>query len=115
MFMSTYVSASARFVRSTCLALATALLVGFVSVQAFMAQYGTPASVVVLDASGTDRVLGAAIASQERAGLRCSEKPTLTDVVLFQPARGEKVSVVSFADAIARSAAHEGWIRRYCV
>ncbi|MET1061948.1 MAG: hypothetical protein ABWX71_03555 [Aeromicrobium sp.] len=115
MSMSIYLSAAARFVRSVCLALAIALLVGFVAVQSFMAQYGTPVRTVVLEASGTDRVLAAAIAAQDRAGLRCSEKPALTDVVLFQHDRGETVSVVTFAEAVTRSAAHEGWIRRYCV
>ena len=116
MTFTSQVTTAARIVRTAALAMALSLLVGFVAVQAFVSRYGDPAATtVVLDASSGDTVLSAAIAVQESDGLRCSQKPSLTDVVLFQREVGAEVTVLTFDQAIEASAARTGWIRRYCV
>ena len=114
MISMSHVVAGARLVRLSVAALAISLVVGFVAVSSFASQYGSRAT-VALDATSSDTVLDAAIENQRRGGLTCSEKPTLTDVVLFQRSGVAAVTVLTFDQAIEASSAREGWIRRYCV
>lgn len=114
MGMSHQAGAVARLVRVASLALALSMLCGFVGVHAFMAQYGASTRPIVVDTS-TDPALRTAVARQAAAGRQCSERPVLTDVVLFQHARGGKVAVLTFAQAVEHAAARDGWIRSYCV
>jgi len=108
------VIAAARMVRIAAAVCAVGLLVGYVAVASFSSRYGgsTP---MILDSKSSETALSTAISAQETAGLTCSEKPTLTDVVLFQRDGQERIAVLTFDQAIKASSAQEGWIRRYCV
>lgn len=116
MTLTSRVVAVARMVRAVTLGLALSMMLGFVAVQAFSSQYGDQGvTTVLIDSRSDDTMLTAAIARQESAGLRCSESPTLTDVILFQREQGAEVTVMTFDEAITASASRLGWIRRYCV
>ncbi len=112
--MSRFVAA-ARLVRITALLSAGFLLVGFVALQSFASQYGTPTRSLVLQTADANPALSAAIASQESTGRICREKPALTDTILFQRLGESTVRVLNFDEAIAASSARQGWIRSYCV
>lgn len=104
---------AARMVRIAAAVCAVGLLLGYVAVSSFASRYGsTP---MTLDSKSSETALSAAVSTQESAGLTCSEKPALTDVVLFQRDGEDKVTVLTFDEAIKASSAREGWIRRYCV
>lgn len=109
-----YVVAAAHLVRVLAATFVATLLVGFVALRSFAGLYGEPREFTVVDAS-SDTNLRIAVAVQESAGLTCRERPTLTDVVLFEPPGDAAVEVLSFDDAIRASRAGEGWIRRYCL
>ena len=111
MISTSLVFVAARAVRRVALLCAVGLLLGYVAISSFSSRYGT-ASSIVLDSKSAETALSTAVSAQESAGLSCSDKPTLTDVVLFQ--RDGEVSVLPFAQAIKATSAHEGWIRRYC-
>lgn len=115
MIGTSYVVATARVVRIASLTFAVALMIGFVALQSFASQYGMPHESLVMQPAGANPALTAAISSQESAGRVCRETPTLTDTILFQRLGESKVRVLSFDEAIAASAAREGWIRSYCV
>lgn len=108
------VIAAARMVRIAAAVCAVGLLVGYVAVSSFSSRYGgsTPMN---LDSKSSETALSTAISAQETAGLTCSEKPALTDVVLFQRDGQDRIAVLTFDQAIKASSAQEGWIRRYCV
>lgn len=111
---------AARFVRITSRTFALSLLVAFVSVQAFASQYGSPGGALVDDTASApthlaQTELASAISRQEATGLTCSERPTLTDTILFQRVGSSSVRVLTFDQAVAASTSREGWIRRYCV
>jgi len=112
---TSHVVAAARFVRITSMTFAVALLVGFVSLQSFASNYGSHEQPMVMQTADANPALIAAIASQKSAGRVCHEKPVLTDTILFQRLGESSVRVLSFDEAIAATAAHEGWIRSYCV
>ena len=112
---TSYVAAAARVVRVTSLTFAMAMLVGFVALQSFASQYGTPHQSLVMQTANANPALTAAISTQESAGRICREKPALTDTILFQRLGESQVRVLSFDEAIAASSAREGWIRSYCV
>ncbi|AXT85553.1 hypothetical protein C6I20_10360 [Aeromicrobium sp. A1-2] len=114
MISRSHVVAGARVVRLSTTAFAVSTIVGFIAVSTFSSQYGSRAT-VVLDATSSDTALAAAVLHQQRSGLHCSEKPTLTDVVLFQRDGAAAVTVLTFDQAIKASSASEGWIRRYCI
>ncbi|MGA8987935.1 hypothetical protein [Aeromicrobium sp.] len=114
MISRSHVVAGARVVRLSAAALLVSMVVGFVAVSSFASQYGSRTA-VVLDAAGNDTALTAAVLQQRRAGLACTEKPALTDIVLFQRDGVAAVTVLTFDQAIEASSAREGWIRRYCV
>lgn len=113
MISTSHVVVAARMVRIAAAVCAVGLLVGYFAVAAFAGRYGT-STPMVLDSKSSDTALTAAIATQESAGLTCSEKPTLTNVILFQREGEAKVRVLTFDEAIKASSAREGWIRRYC-
>lgn len=113
--MTSHLTAAARFVRITTATFVMVMLVGFVAVQSFANNYGRPGAVRPVDAGISHSALAAAISAQESSGMTCSEKPSLTDIVLFQRLEKTDVMVLRFDQAIAASTAHEGWIRRYCV
>ena len=104
---------AARMVRIAAAVCAVGLLVGYFAVSSFSSRYGSTTP-MILDSKSNETALSTAIAAQESAGLRCSEKPTLTDVVLFQRNGEDEVTVLTFEQAIKASSAREGWIRRYC-
>lgn len=105
--------AGARMVRIAAAVSAVGLLVGYFAISAFAGNYGA-STPLVLDNKSSETALSTAISAQESAGLTCSEKPTLTDVILFQRDGEDEVTVLTFDQAIKASSAREGWIRRYC-
>lgn len=105
---------AARMVRIAAAVCAVGLVVGYLAVSSFASRYGSTTQ-MILDSKSSETALTSAIATQESAGLRCTEKPALTDVVLFQRDGEDKVTVLTFDQAIKASSAREGWIRRYCV
>jgi hypothetical protein len=105
---------AARMVRVAATVCAVGLVVGYLAISSFASRYGS-STPMILDSKSSETALSIAIAAQESAGLRCTEKPSLTDVVLFQRDGVEKVAVLTFDQAIKASSAREGWIRRYCV
>lgn len=115
MTISSYAQGGARVVRRATLVAALVLLVGSVAMQAFGSRYGEPASDVVVDVRATGGQLPVVVAEQEAKGLRCSAKPSLTDVVLFEDTATQQVTVMTFDRALRASAARSGWIRRYCI
>ena len=104
---------AARMVRIAAAVCAVGLLIGYFAVASFASRYGSTTP-MILDSKSSETALSTAIAAQESAGLRCSEKPTLTDVVLFQAEGADEVTILTFEQAIKASSAREGWIRRYC-
>ena len=112
MISTSLVFVAARTVRRAAIVCAVGLLVGYVALSSFSSRYGTSTS-LTLDSKSAQTALSVAVSAQESAGLTCSPKPTLTDVVLFQRGRDE-VSVLTFDEAIKASSASEGSIRRYC-
>ncbi|MEV7397024.1 hypothetical protein [Aeromicrobium sp. NPDC092404] len=112
MTSTSYVFLAARMVRLAVLVGVAGLLVGYVAVSSFSSRYG--ATPMVLDSKSSETALSAAIATQESAGLACSKKPALTDVVLFQRDGKDTIDVLTFDEAIKASSAREGWIRTYC-
>lgn len=115
MTITPYAVGAARAVRLASLVAAIALLVAFVAIRTFAAQYGEPASAVVLDSSVQNAQLAGAVALQEAHGLRCSQKPAMTDVVLVENALDQAISVMTFADAVTALAERSGSIRQFCV
>lgn len=113
MISTSHVVATARAVRITAMLVAVGLLVGFVAISSFWSHYGS-ATTTVVETRSNDTALATAVLEQEDAGLVCSEKPVLTDVVLFQPDGVDEVMVLTFDQAIKASSAREGWIRSYC-
>ena len=113
MISSSLVVVAARVVRVAAAVCAVGLFVGYVAVSSFASRYGT-STPMILDSKSNETALSSAIAAQESAGLTCSAKPTLTDVILFQPEGAAKVMVLTFDQAIKASSAREGWIRSYC-
>ena len=61
-----------------------------------------------------DELLSRAVAVQQRAGLTCSAKASLTDVVLFQYSSDQHVVTLKFDEALAASGKKLGWVQRYC-
>lgn len=104
---------AARMVRIAATVCAVGLLIGYIAVASFASRYGT-STPMVLDSKSSETALSNAVSMQESAGLSCSEKPTLTDVILFQREGEDEVAVLTFDQAIKASSAQEGWIRRYC-
>ena len=113
MIGTSHVIVAARMVRLAAAVCAVGLLVGYIAVASFASRYGT-STPMILDSKSSETALSTAIAAQESEGLSCSEKPTLTDVILFQRDGAAKVTVLTFDQAIKASSAREGWIRRYC-
>ena len=105
---------AARMVRIAAAVCAVGLLLGYFAVASFASRYGSTTP-MILDSKSSETALSAAISTQESAGLTCSQKPALTDVVLFQRDGEDKITVLTFDQAIKASSAREGWIRRYCV
>ncbi|WP_332666997.1 hypothetical protein [Aeromicrobium sp.] len=105
---------AARMVRIAAIVCAAGLLVGYIAVSSFSSRYGA-STPMILDSTSNETALSAAILKQESAGLTCTEKPALTDVVLFQREGKDEVDVLTFDEALEASGAREGWIRRYCV
>jgi hypothetical protein len=103
----------ARFVRLGVAVCVAALALGYVAVACFAHSSGAETP-VALDSISNDPALSAAVRTQEARGLVCSEKPELTDVILFQRAGADDVAVLTFDEAITAAGAREGWIRRYC-
>jgi hypothetical protein len=114
MITMSYLVASARLVRLAAAVAVVGLVVGFVAVSSFAGRYGS-STPMIMDATSSDTALTAAVRQQEAAGLACSAKPALTDVVLFQREGAEEVTILTFDQAIEASSARAGWIRRYCV
>lgn len=114
MMSMSLVIAAARTVRVIAVACAVGLVVGYIAISSFSNRYGA-STPMVLDSKSNETALSTAIAAQKSAGLTCSEKPTLTDVILFQRDGESAISVMTFDEAIKASSAQEGWIRRYCV
>ncbi len=114
MIKASQIVAAARVVRVTAVVFVLGLLVGLAAISSFAGQYGRPVP-MVLDARSSDSALAAAISRQESAGLTCSARPALVDVVLFQRNGESGVSIMTFDAAVAASGAGAGWIRRYCV
>jgi len=115
MTIRSYAVTGARAVRVGALVVAVALLVALIALQTFASRYGGSTDAATFQPGASDVRLSAAIAEQESAGRRCSGRPALTDVVLFQRSATGTVSVLSFDRAIAASMAGTGWIRRFCV
>ncbi len=107
------VIAAARTVRIAAMIGVAGLLVGYIAVASFASRYGA-STPMALDSKSDQTALSTAVAVQESAGLTCSEKPTLTDVVLFQRDGEARVTILTFDQALKASGAREGWIRRYC-
>lgn len=107
------VAVTARLVRAASATVVLALILGVMAISSFSARYGSGAASGVA-AAGSDRTLTAAVAEQESAGLVCSTHPAATSVVLFQPARTSRVSVLRFDTAVKAVSARQGTIRRYC-
>ena len=63
---------------------------------------------------GDARVLDAVL-KLEGAGLTCSAKSALTDVVVFQFRVDKSVEVVSFDRAIALGKSSQGWVQAFCL
>ncbi len=61
-----------------------------------------------------DQLLARAILDQQRAGRTCSAQPSLTDIVLFQYSADQRVSALTFDDALEASGQKLGWVQRYC-
>ncbi len=104
---------AARTVRVAAMIGVAGLLVGYIAVASFASRYGA-STPMALDSKSDQTALSTAVAKQESAGLTCSEKPTLTDVVLFQRDGEARVTILTFDQALEASSAREGWIRRYC-
>jgi hypothetical protein len=114
MTSTSYVFLVARMVRVAAAVCTVGLLVGYLAVASFSSRYGT-STPMILDSKSSETALSSAVAVQESAGLTCSEKPELTDVVLFQRDGEDAITILTFDQAIRASSAQEGWIRRYCV
>lgn len=114
MISTTPVIVAARMVRVAATVCAVGLLVGYIAISSFSSRYSA-STPMILDSKSSETALSTAIAAQETAGLTCSEKPALTDVVLFQRDGENRIAVLTFDQAIKASSAQEGWIRRYCV
>jgi hypothetical protein len=114
MIGTSHVIFAARLVRLAAAVCTAGLLVGYVAVASFASHYGVSAP-MTLDNKSSETALSAEVAKQESAGLTCSEKPALTNVVLFQREGALEVTVLTFDEAIKASNAREGWIRRYCL
>ena len=115
MTRTSHIVAFARLVRITSMTFAMTLLVAFVALQAFAAQYGSSEGTLVNETASSRTELTVAISLQESAGLTCTERPALTDTILFQEQGIPTVHVISFDQALAASRARAGFIRRYCV
>lgn len=115
MTITPYAVGAARAVRVASLVAAIALLVAFVAIRTFASQYGEPASAVVLDSGAPDAQVAGAVALQEAAGLRCSQKAAMTDVVLVESVADQAVSVMTFAEALTALADGSVSIRQFCV
>ena len=113
MIGTSYVFMAARMVRLTAAVCTVGLLVGWLAISSFSSRYGASTQ-MILDSKSNETALSSAVAAQESAGLACSAKPALTDVVLFQRDGEAKVTVLTFDQAIKASSAREGWIRKYC-
>ena len=113
MINTTYVFFAARMVRLAAAVCTVGLLIGYLAISSFASRYGGSTQ-MILDSKSNETALSSAIAAQESAGLACSDKPALTDVVLFQRDGEDKVVVLTFDQAIKASSASEGWIRKYC-
>jgi len=114
MISTSYVFFAARMVRLAAAVCTVGLLVGYLAISSFASRYGASTQ-MILDSKSNETALSTAVAAQESAGLACSNKPALTDVVLFQRDGEDEVAVLTFDQAMKASSAHEGWIRRYCV
>lgn len=115
MIGTSHVVVAARLVRIVAGALTVVVLVGFVAISSFSAQYGSTTRATVGDVDLDDKALAALISEQESAGLTCRERPTLTDTVLFQrrldtPA----IDVLTFEQAVAAATTRNGRVRGYC-
>jgi predicted lipoprotein with Yx(FWY)xxD motif len=104
---------AARMVRLAAAVCTAGLLVGYLAISSFTSRYGASTQ-MILDSKSSETALSTAVAAQESAGLTCREKPALTDVVLFQRDGEDKVTVLTFDEAMKASSAREGWIRKYC-
>ncbi len=107
------VAAAARLVRGVTATAVVAMVIGVVAISSFAARYGDDPQTTVAAAS-SDPVLVAAVRVQESAGLRCSVRPGLADIVLFQRTGASSVTALKFDAAIRAVAAHEGVVRGYC-
>jgi hypothetical protein len=114
MISTSHVIVVARMVRLAAAVSTAGLIVGFIAVSSFASRYGTSTPMTV-GTTSTESALSVAVLEQENAGLACTEKPALTNVVLFQREGDTEVGVLTFDEAIRASSAREGWIRRYCV
>ena len=115
MTISSHALRGARLVRGLALGATVALLVGLVALRAFEAGYGSQVAGVVTQADTDSAQLMDAIERQRALGRSCSRTPALTDVVLYEALDTDVVTVVTFDQALSRSSAGAGWIRRYCV
>jgi hypothetical protein len=113
MISTSYVFFAARMVRLAAAVCIVGLLIGYLAISSFASRYGGSTQ-MILDSKSSETALSSAVAAQESAGLACTEKPVLTDVVLFQRDGEDEVSVLTFDQAIKASSAREGWIRKYC-
>src|SRR5689334_24574942 len=99
---TTLVVVAARTVRVTAMICVAGLLVGYIAVASFASRYGA-STPMALDNKSDQTALSTAVAAQEAAGLTCSEKPSLTDVVLFQRDGDNRVTILTFDQAIKAS------------
>ncbi len=61
-----------------------------------------------------EALVSRAVIEQRASGLTCTTKPELTDVVLFQYAVDQRVTTLTFDEALAASGRKLGWVQRYC-
>ena len=113
MISTTPVFFAARMVRLAAAVCTVELLVGYLAISSFASHYGGSTQ-MIFDSKSSETALSSAVAAQESVGLACSDKPALTDVVLFQRDGEHKIAVLTFDQAIKASSAREGWIRKYC-
>lgn len=59
--------------------------------------------------------LNAAIDAQQAQGRTCRDAPGLTDAVLFQFAGADRITVMTFDEALRQTASRSGWVRGYCI
>lgn len=61
-----------------------------------------------------EELVSRAVSTQHAAGLLCTIKPELTDVVLFQYSADQHVAILTFDEALAAAGQKLGWVQRYC-